>query len=157
MCEHRGAMSQFLPIPECIRHSAQPGLPKTGPQAIHWRGGRRDKYKCCYFFTSILAHSLCSLYIYVCVCVSFFFFLPHHMACGTSPTRDWTCASALEAWSFNHWTTREIIHSLVHICWASLVAQIVRIRLPVQEMQVRSLGWEDPLEKEMAIQYSVLV
>ena len=26
-----------------------------------------------------------------------------------------------------------------------------------QEMQVRSLGWEDPLEKEMAIHSSILV
>ena len=25
-----------------------------------------------------------------------------------------------------------------------------KIRLPMQEMQVQSLGWEDPLEKEMA-------
>ena len=25
-----------------------------------------------------------------------------------------------------------------------------------QEMRVRFLGWEDPLEKEMAIQYSIL-
>ena len=33
---------------------------------------------------------------------------------------------------------------------ASLVAQTVK-RLPaVQETQVQSLGWEDPLEKEMA-------
>ena len=34
--------------------------------------------------------------------------------------------------------------------WASLVAQMVK-RLPaMRETQVRSLGWEDPLEKEMA-------
>ena len=26
----------------------------------------------------------------------------------------------------------------------------------VQEMQVRSLGWEDPLEKEMATHFSIL-
>ena len=26
----------------------------------------------------------------------------------------------------------------------------------MQEMQVQSLGWEDPLEKEMAIQSSIL-
>ena len=28
--------------------------------------------------------------------------------------------------------------------WASLVAQWLRIRLPVQETQVRALVWEDP-------------
>ena len=39
---------------------------------------------------------------------------------------------------------------------ASLVAQMVK-RLPaMQETQVRSLGWEDPLEKEMATHSSIL-
>ena len=37
-----------------------------------------------------------------------FFFLPHHTACRTSPTRDWTCVPALEAQCFNHWTAREV-------------------------------------------------
>ena len=37
------------------------------------------------------------------------------------------------------------------LCWTSLVAQMVK-RLPtMQETRVRSLGREDPLEKEMAI------
>ena len=31
---------------------------------------------------------------------------------------------------------------------ASLVAQWWRIALPVQETQIQSLGWEDPLEKK---------
>ena len=34
--------------------------------------------------------------------------------------------------------------------WASQVAQWERIHLPMQEMWVESLGWEDPLEEEMA-------
>ena len=39
---------------------------------------------------------------------------------------------------------------------ASLVARTVK-RLPaIQETQIQSLGWEDPLEKEMAIHSSVL-
>ena len=33
--------------------------------------------------------------------------------------------------------------------WASKVAQQSRICLPMHKTQVRSLGWEDPLEKEM--------
>ena len=47
---------------------------------------------------------------------------------------------------------------LTHIygIWASLVAHTVK-RLPaVQETSVRSLGWEDPLEKEMATYSSTL-
>ena len=40
--------------------------------------------------------------------------------------------------------------------WASLVAQLVKNLRAVQETQVRSLGWEDPLEKEMATHSSIL-
>ena len=40
--------------------------------------------------------------------------------------------------------------------WASLVAQLVKNLPAVQETQVRSLGWEDPLEKEMATHSSIL-
>ena len=42
-----------------------------------------------------------------------------------------------------------------HLC-ASLVAQSVKNLSAVQETQVPSLGWEDPLEKEMATQSSIL-
>ena len=39
---------------------------------------------------------------------------------------------------------------------ASLVAQMVKNPPAVQETQVQSLGWEDPLEKRMAIHFSIL-
>ena len=39
---------------------------------------------------------------------------------------------------------------------ASLVAQTVKCLPEVRETQVRSLGWEDPLEKEMATHSSIL-
>ena len=38
----------------------------------------------------------------------------------------------------------------------SLVAQTVKRLSTARETWVRSLGWEDPLEKEMAIQYYCL-
>ena len=40
--------------------------------------------------------------------------------------------------------------------WASLVAQLVKNLPAMQEIWVRSLGWEDPLEKGMAIHSSIL-
>ena len=40
--------------------------------------------------------------------------------------------------------------------WASLVAQLVKNAPAVWETWVRSLGWEDPLEKRMAIHSSIL-
>ena len=42
------------------------------------------------------------------------------------------------------------------IQWASLVAQRAKCLPAMQETQVRSLGWEDPLEKEMAAHSSIL-
>ena len=40
--------------------------------------------------------------------------------------------------------------------WASLVAQLVKNPLAMQETWVRSVGWEDPLEKGMATHSSIL-
>ena len=41
------------------------------------------------------------------------------------------------------------------IAWASLVAQTVKNLPAVQATQPQSLGWEDPLEKEMATHSSI--
>ena len=35
------------------------------------------------------------------------------------------------------------------------MAQWLRVHLPMQETQVQSLGWEDPLETEMATSSSI--
>ena len=40
--------------------------------------------------------------------------------------------------------------------WASLVAQMVKCLPAMPETYVRSLGWEDPLEKEMATHSTIL-
>ena len=40
----------------------------------------------------------------------------------------------------------------IHSLRASLVPQTVKNPSTVQESQVRSLGWEDPLEKDLATQ-----
>ena len=46
----------------------------------------------------------------------------------------------------------------IHIAgsWASLVAQLVKNPPAMQETWVRSLGWEDPLEKGKATHSSIL-
>ena len=44
----------------------------------------------------------------------------------------------------------------LYIEWASLVAQTVKCLSAMQETRVRSLGWEDALEKEMAAHSSIL-
>ena len=40
--------------------------------------------------------------------------------------------------------------------WNSLVTQMVKSLPAVQETSVRSLGWEDPLEKGMATHFNIL-
>ena len=49
----------------------------------------------------------------------------------------------------------EIGYSLQY-SWASLVAQLVKNLPAMRETWVRSLGWEDPLEKGTATQSSIL-
>ena len=56
-------MFLVLPVPECTRHSAQPGLPKTGPQAIHWTGGEEINVSAV-IISSCLFSTLCVIYIY---------------------------------------------------------------------------------------------
>ena len=48
------------------------------------------------------------------------------------------------------------ISGWLYDCWASLVAQTVKCLPVVQETWVLSLGWEDPLENEMATHSSTL-
>ena len=45
---------------------------------------------------------------------------------------------------------------LAWVHWTSLVAQTVKHLSTMRETQVPSLGWEDPLEKEMAINSSTI-
>ena len=49
-----------------------------------------------------------------------------------------------------------IIYICVCVCILKL-ALVVKNLLSMQGTQVRSLGWEDPLEKEMAIHSSILI
>ena len=48
------------------------------------------------------------------------------------------------------------ILSLYWQIWASLIVQSVNNLPAVQETWVQSLGWEDPLEKEMATHSSII-
>ena len=47
-------------------------------------------------------------------------------------------------------------YSIEAILWAFPIAQLVKNLPAMQEIQVRSLGREDPLEKEMAVHSSIL-
>ena len=57
----------------------------------------------------------------------------------------------------NQYTHTQKYLYYIYVCvWASLVAQIVKCLPTMQETWVRSLGREDPLEKEMATHFSIL-
>ena len=49
-----------------------------------------------------------------------------------------------------------IFNKDLSILISSLVAQTINLLPTVWEIQVQSLGWEDPLEREMATHSSVL-
>ena len=51
--------------------------------------------------------------------------------------------------------TLPIFSELFSLFWASLVAQMVKSLPTMRETPVRSLGQEDPLEKEMATHSSI--
>ena len=51
---------------------------------------------------------------------------------------------------------REGIGYPLQYSWASLVAQLLKNPLAMQETWVRSLGWEDSLEEGMATHSSIL-
>ena len=55
-----------------------------------------------------------------------------------------------------HTNSHLIINSLKSVTGASLMAQMVKNLPTMQEIEVRSLGWEDPLEKGMTTHSSIL-
>ena len=67
------------------------------------------------------------------------------------PLSPYTIASPL---STSPTRVKDLLH-LMHL-WASLVVQMAKHLPAMQETQVQSLGWEDPLEKGMASHSSIL-
>ena len=53
-------------------------------------------------------------------------------------------------------STEEEIGYPLQYCWASLVAQLIKNLPAKRETWVQSLGWEDPLEKGIATDSSIL-
>ena len=53
-------------------------------------------------------------------------------------------------------TFSTVFNKLVNFSMLSLVAQMVKCLPAMQKTQVQSLGWEDPLEKEMTTHSSIL-
>ena len=50
----------------------------------------------------------------------------------------------------------QVYTKVIHVLWASLMAQRVKYLSTIQETRVQSLGWEDPQEKGMATYSSIL-
>ena len=85
----------------------------------------------------------------------------HVLLQGILPSRDGTCLLRLLHWQAGSLSLgppgKPILYlDLCFIFRASLVAQLVKNLPAMQETWVRSLAWEDPLEKEKALQYSGL-
>ena len=59
-------------------------------------------------------------------------------------------------YSFQHINTYSRNYNIYTHLGASLIAQLIKNPPAMQETPVRSLGWEDPLEKELATHSSIL-
>ena len=59
-------------------------------------------------------------------------------------------------WYESYYAAGKVIDYPLQYSWASLVAQLVKNPLTMLEMGVRSLGWEDRLEKGKATHSSIL-
>ena len=69
----------------------------------------------------------------------------------------WIVSTFWILWILRLWI---FVHTLWcrHIVTPSfMVVSVVRTHLPMQDMQVHSIGWEDTLEKELAAHSSILV
>ena len=94
---------------------------------------QQDSAACCFLW---ILNVLCtSLHIRACGCV---FRKPSSSLCRPAP------------WGFCALTLRMLC------LWTSLVAQTVKRLSTMRETWVQALGWEDPLEKEMAIHSSTI-
>ena len=100
-----------------------------------------------------------------CFCILCFGFWPRGVGDLSSPTRDWTHIPCIRRKSLSHWTTREvptmmflsiltILPCISHYLYLCIIFN--PYFLPKQETQVWSLGWEDPLEEEIATCSSIL-
>ena len=63
---------------------------------------------------------------------------------------------ALTIWTFVGKVMSLLFKIHLGLSWSFLVAQTVKHLLTMWDTRVRSLGWEDPLEKEMATHSSIL-
>ena len=86
-----------------------------------------------------------------------YLFLPHCTACeilvpqpGIEPR-----PLSVSTWSLNHWTAEDFTVIIINNS-SYLIAQLVNNPSAMQETWVRSLGWEDPLEKGKATHSSIL-
>ena len=80
------------------------------------------------------------------------------LAAGTVFLKDnFSMDSGIEGWFRDDSSAMIQVHcTYCALYWVSLVAQMVKSLLVMQETWVQSLGWEDTLEKKMATHSSIL-
>ena len=117
-----------------------------------WHVQRTKHYTFSIMFSSVQSLSCFSLYVtsYIGACQAF---LPvYHQFPELTQTHVHWISDAIQpshTLSF-HYTP------VFSLSWASLVAQRLKRLPPMQETQVRSLGLEDPIEKEIVTHSSIL-
>ena len=78
-----------------------------------------------------------------------------HIQLNRAQSSQWTLLNPWDIVSTSRMSTGRI-RVISWFDWASLMAQMVKNPTAVRETWVQSLGWEDPLEGEMATHFSIL-
>ena len=111
----------------------------------------------------MLPHPVIFLFFYCYLIFSTYYTLKVAIGCYTFVTKQCVLLSFKHYFLFTltYWLIQSVVIKFTFtqnfICIrASLVAQSVKNLPAVQETRVRSLDWEDPLEKEMATHSSML-
>ena len=110
-----------------------------------------------------LSHSLCSTGSFcqspvscqweLCTCGCIFLCLWKKWVPHLPTLPSW---SLFKSFYFLHFCSLILFMKIINGVWASLVAQLIKNQPTMWETWVRSLGWEDPLEKGRVTHSSIL-
>ena len=96
------------------------------------------------------------VYLFVLFCFNLYWSIVDPGFPGSSAGKESSCNAGEPSLTPGSGRSPEGTGYSLQYSWASLVAQMVKNLPTMRETWVQSLGWEDPLEKEMATHSSIL-
>ena len=112
-------------------------------------------YACTYMHIYIHIHTHTHAHIYIHRLLNSYGYRFHCCPCGSTGKDSTSHAGEPGLVPGSERSTGDGISYPLQYSWASLLAQLVKNLPAMQETWVQSLGWEDPLEKGIAIHSSI--